>query len=723
MSNVLEGLNPQQKEAVLHINGPLLIFAGAGSGKTKVLTHRIAYLIEQGVAPQNILALTFTNKAAGEMKKRVQSLLEQKAESGEQSTKNTTNQQLSILNSQLSIPFLGTFHSFCLQFLKREIKVLGYRSDFSVYDEYDKTQALKEVYKILNLDPKQVVLKAVSGVISKAKNELKDPFAFSETTGSYFEEITAKIYLEYQTLLKKNNALDFDDLLMLTAVILKNNNEILLKYQNYYQYILIDEYQDTNTAQYFITNALAKKHQNLCVVGDDYQAIYSWRGADFRNILNFKRDYPNAKVIVLEQNYRSTKKILEAANEIIKKNQNKAEKNLWTQNSEGDPIVLCEAFNENDEARKIIEYIKSENKKEEKLNLKDFVVLYRTHAQSRAIEEALVREGIPYKIIGGLKFYDRAEIKDILAFLKIILNPLDKVSVIRVINKPVRSIGNKTIEKIDEYGEKNGLNFIESLSKITEILGKDSKSSLGCQEFYAIYEKIKQKSEELDPSSLIDFILEESGYKSFIIDGTLEGEARMENILELKSTAEIYSEFPAKEGLKMFLEKVSLITDLDTLENEQNVLTLMTLHNAKGLEYNQVFLVGMEEGLFPHSRSLDNPHEMEEERRLCYVGFTRARKKLFLSYASSRLYFGSIQSNLPSRFLQDVPRHLIKDAKIQNEQTKIEARESYKIGDKVSHQSFGEGVVADVMGDEIVILFGKAGYKTLSLDFAVLKKH
>ncbi len=615
MSNILDGLNNQQKEAVITTEGPILILAGAGSGKTKALTHRVAYLINQKkISPYNILVVTFTNKASEEMISRINTLIDQKTK---------------IINKPIPklLPWAGTFHSICVKILRKEIDVLGFRRSFLIYDQNDSLNAIKYAMESLKIDKKQYNPKAIKNFISGAKNELLTPSQYRKYAQGHFSEIVQKVYEQYQKDLKTANALDFDDLLMKTVELFQKFPEALKRWQELFRYILVDEYQDTNHVQYTLIKLLAKKHQNLFVIGDDYQAIYGFRGANFRNILDFEKDYPKAKIIKMDQNYRSTKKIVNAAQKIIEKNILRSKKSLWTDNEEGMPAIIYEAENEVSEAEFILDEI---NALKHIGTLSDFVVLYRTNAQSRIFEEMLLRRDIPYRLIGALRFYDRKEIKDILAYLKLILNPKDKVSLRRIINTPPRGIGAKTQSLIGE---------INQHPKIVK--------------FYQTMDKLRKEALETSVEELIDEILVETSYKNYILDGTEEGESRLENIKELKSVAQDTT------NLEEFLEKVALVSDIDNLDRSKKAVTLMTLHNAKGLEFPIVFIVGMEEGLFPHSRSMAEPMEMEEERRLCYVGMTRARKKLYLSYARTRMLFGGMSANQPSRFISDIPEDLI----------------------------------------------------------------
>lgn len=618
--DILENLNPMQKEAVLTTEGPVLILAGAGSGKTKALTHRIAYLIkEKKIHPQNILAVTFTNKAAGNMTERINSLL---TVHGSPSTENV-GERLSV-NGKL-LPWMGTFHSICAKILRREIHHLGYTRSFTIYDEDESLVAIKQAMDDLGIDKKNFNPKTIKHYISGAKNELLSPTDYKKFAQGYFGEIIIKVYSEYQKILKSANALDFDDLLVKTVELYLKFPEILAHYQNLFQYILIDEYQDTNFVQYKLVNLLSAKHKNICVVGDDFQSIYGFRGANFRNILDFEKDYPNAKVIKMEQNYRSTKTIIEAAQKVVEKNVLRSDKTLWTENETGLPIMIYEAFNELDE----VEFVKNEiNALKNFQSLNDFVVLYRTNAQSRILEEIFLQNGIPYRLIGALRFYERKEVKDILAYLKLIINPNDRVALKRIINVPTRGIGEKTFKEMDYKNPK-------------------------IEKFMEMMENMRERSKVLSTDQLIDEITIMSGYKRFILDGTEEGENRWENIEELKSVAIKH------ETLEDFLETVALIADIDNLDASSEAVTFMTMHNAKGLEFPIVFIVGLEEGLFPHANCLADPSELEEERRLCYVGMTRAKERLYMSNAQSRMIFGSISANPPSRFLREIPEELV----------------------------------------------------------------
>lgn len=681
MQKILAPLNNKQREAVETIKGPLLIIAGAGSGKTKTLVHRLAYLIDYAqVKPNNILAVTFTNKAAAEMKERTKKLL------GKDLT---------------SLPVMGTFHSVCVRLLRQEIDVLGYNKNFAIFDDQDSLRLLKKIIKDQDLDPKNISARSIAVLISRAKNELISATEYNRTAQEAIENITSKIYDQYQEELKLHNALDFDDLIMMVVTIFLNHPEILKKYQDIFKYILVDEYQDTNHAQYVLIKLLAQKNKNLCVVGDDSQSIYGWRGADMRNILNFEKDYPEAKVVLLEQNYRSTKHILQAANEIIKYNISQKEKNLWTENINGSKLTIKEAedqlaegefiikqiLNIKDETKKVSEEIVYEPEdsiidkilksntfktyKKEKVistevknNIKNtdfsrYVVLYRTNAQSRALEEAFLQYGVPYHIVGGIKFYERKEIKDIIAYLRALANPQDWVSLERIYNEPARGLGKTSWLKIEKIARKKNINFLALEKKDLNSLGEKAVNAFFT--WQNIFIDLTKKINELTPTEIIQLTAEKSGIKASILDGSSEGENRWENIKELLTVTKKYNKLKGVDGLNSFLEEVCLISDQDDVDESAKAINLMTIHAAKGLEFPVVFVVGMEEGLFPHTRSLFNPEEMEEERRLCYVAITRAREKLYFVYASRRTIYGKEQVNAASRFLDDLPKDIVQN--------------------------------------------------------------
>jgi len=660
VTNLLQNLNPEQQKAVLATEGPVLVLAGAGSGKTKALTHRIAYLVrEKKVSPYNILAVTFTNKAASEMQNRVAILLSGNKELGIMNKgSENPNSYFDIPNSAGEIRFLwlGTFHSVCVRILRREADYIGFSRSFTIYDDGDQLSVVKKIMRDLNIDPKNYNPKSIQYFISGAKNELIDSSNYKKYINSPFEKVIASVYERYEKYLHQANAFDFDDLIMQCVILFQNNPAILEKYQKLFRYILIDEYQDTNQAQYIWAKLLAAKNKNIMVVGDDYQSIYSWRGANFRNILNFEKDYKDAVVVKLEQNYRSTKTILEAANEVIKFNENKTDKKLWTENCEGKPITIYEALNEKDEAEFVAMEIKSIANRQPPTAYSEIAILYRTNAQSRAVEEAFLRFKIPYKVVGGVRFYERKEVKDILSYLRLMNNPKDFEALERAVSAPPSGIGEKTMAKLRE------------LSITNYQLPSNDQLSIKVQKFFGMLKNLHDYSlmHSLDQS--IMEIAEKSGYKAFLLDGSPEGEGRWENILELSTVAE-QIEVNAKSQnqdeendqtpLEMFLEQVALVQDTDQIDQGEGVVTLMTMHAAKGLEFKAVFIVGVEEGLFPHSRALMDASEMEEERRLCYVGITRAKERLYLIYAQERNIYGRFQSNEKSRFIENIPEHLL----------------------------------------------------------------
>jgi len=676
MHKILASLNNKQREAVQIVKGPLLVLAGAGSGKTKTLVHRIAYLMDhEDVKPQNILAVTFTNKAAQEMKKRVRELLGKGVK---------------------VVPIMGTFHAICVQILRREIKCLNYKPSFVIYDEHDSLNLIKKVVKDFGYDRETFSAKAAQILISQAKNNLLKPANYSEQANEQIEQIVSRVYEKYQQELKECNALDFDDLIMKVVEIFMEFPEILNKYQTIFQYILVDEYQDTNHAQYILVKLLAAKHHNLCVIGDDFQSIYAWRGARMENILNFEKDYPDTKVILLEQNYRSTKNILHGANEIIKYNIGQKEKVLWTENPRGELITVKEAEDERGEAdfiiRKILDLpeenveeityepedsilekiikskafqqskIKREVSQELKIKIRktdfsQYVVLYRTNAQSRALEEAFLEYGIPYRIIGGIKFYERKEVKDILSYLRLLVNPSDWVSLERIINEPTRGIGPTTARKFEQICREQKKDIINITAK--ELGSLKEKNLQAILNFHKVIQELEKKFTKLSVPEIIDLVAEKTGYQKYLLDGSEEGENRWANVQEIKTVAKKYFTLKGAAGLHALLEEVSLVSDQDEIDEDVSAVNLMTIHSAKGLEFPIVFVVGLEEGLFPHSRSLFNPEELEEERRLCYVAITRAKKQLYLVYAQQRTIFGATQNNEPSRFLGDLPAEIV----------------------------------------------------------------
>lgn len=629
MDEILKNLNPGQKEAVTITEGPLLILAGPGSGKTRVLTHRLAYLIKSGVSPTNILAVTFTNKAADEMGSRIKKLL---------GNRNLT-----------SLPFVGTFHSFCLRTLRREIDKLGYEKTFVIYDEDDQLNLIKQITQDLGINKDQFPTKKVATTISALKSEYIDANEYEQEAGGYFEKTIGKIYSAYQKELKGKNALDFDDLIMFTVKLFEKFPEVLEKYQEKFRYILVDEYQDTDPIQYRLIKLLASKYKNLCVVGDDAQSIYSFRNADFRNVLNFEKDYPKAKVVTLDQNYRSTQTILDAASRVISKNVYQKPKNLWTENPKGSLISIVETWDEKSEAEFVVKKIKEFLEQGYKLN--DFAVFYRINAQSRALEETFIRHHILYKLVGAIRFYQRKEVKDLVSYLKFI-DSNDLISLERIINVPARGIGRITLEKILKQG-----------------LGKSAKEKTEVNAFYKLINKAMELANKEPLSQVLKFILKETNYKNYLKKtygdnilqtGLPEDEIRWQNIEELINVSTDYDEFKPPQGLKEFLEKTALLSEADEVNEQKEVVHLMTLHTAKGLEFPIIFIIGCEEGILPHSRSLINPLDVEEERRLFYVGMTRSKVHLHLILARIRANWGLKETNPPSRFLTEIPEKLIK---------------------------------------------------------------
>jgi DNA helicase-2/ATP-dependent DNA helicase PcrA len=657
---MLKDLNEKQREAVRQTKGPVLIIAGPGSGKTKTLTYRIVYLIkEEGVRPENILAVTFTNKAASEMRTRVSALLHE-VNAMPQAVNNDDPFSMYFRRDQSALPLIGTFHSLCVRILREDAEVLGYRRDFVIYDSDDQLGLVKDVMKELNLSAEQFNPRMVHGAISDAKNALKGPEQLLNMEDSFFGENVAKVYALYQKRLRECNAMDFDDLIMQTTLLFANHPSVLQKYQERFHYVMVDEYQDTNHAQYKLVDLLSKKHRNLCVVGDDWQSIYRWRGADIQNILDFEKNYSEAKTVLLEQNYRSTQNILDAAYGVIAKNRNRKEKKLWTEKKGGKLIVVYEAANEKGEAEFIIGEIAKLNRGLDgpKVNLNDVAILYRTNAQSRSIEESFLSFSVPYKIVGGIKFYQRKEVKDVLAYLRFVQNTSDLASLERIINIPARKIGKATLDKVVKLMRAGSNDFLDTIFNYAgKELTKDKLSRL--KAFAELVRGMKEQMQMVETDEFLEYVLKEVDYEHYVKDGTEEGESRWENVRELFSALEKYRKLGASEGVKAFLEDVALVSDVDEMEEQSDAVTLMTLHAAKGLEFDTVFMIGMEEGLLPHSRSLNDDSEMEEERRLCYVGMTRAKRNLFLTYARTRKIFGSIQANNESRFLSDIPVQLV----------------------------------------------------------------
>ena len=763
---IIQGLNNKQKEAVLATEGPCLVIAGAGSGKTKVLTHKIAYDIANGVKPWNILAITFTNKAANEMKERIEKLIGDDAKD----------------------VWMGTYHSICVRILRRYIDRIGYKSDFVIFDTSDQRTLVKECLKTLKVDDKLFTDRAVLSEISNGKNEMLEPKAYSvKYAGDFRKEKIAEIYELYQSKLRENNAIDFDDIINFTIKILTENPDVLEYYTEKFQYILVDEYQDTNKAQFTLVSLFASRYGNITAVGDNDQGIYSFRGADITNILNFERDFPGTKIIKLEQNYRCTGNILKAANAVIKHNENKYEKNLWTENDEGQiPCIYC-GEDEYDEGRYIVEQI-NHLRTEEYYKYSDFTVLYRMNAQSRAIEDILMREQIPYKVIGGLKFYERKEIKDIIAYLRLIHNTADNLSLRRIINEPKRGIGKTSLDKIQEISDKTGISMYEIIKNAQEY--ELNRVYLSSRDFINQIEELRNKKDELKISDLIKETLKNTGYtKALEQENSVEAETRIENLEEFLTVAIEFEEQSADNTLAEFLENITLSSDIDNLEDQEDSVTLMTLHSAKGLEFPVVFLVGMEEGIFPGYKSIGEPKELEEERRLFYVGITRAKQYLYLTCAKHRTIFGSTSYNQVSRFVKEIPEELlegyaevverntsnnedfkdfgyrwsygkgqtVKTYKIDEPEVKSVASSivdtkpknnfrfrtaesflntiknkdegidlsKYQVGQRVYHKKFGEGVITKLEKEDddikVDLEFDKVGHKRLMAKFAGLE--
>jgi DNA helicase-2/ATP-dependent DNA helicase PcrA len=720
--DILTGLNPAQKDAVEAINGPVLILAGPGSGKTRVITHRVAYLIKVvGVNPRSIMAVTFTNKAAREMEERLDKLVSS-------SVQNLT---------------LGTFHAICARILRQDGKAIGIDNKFVIYDDDDQISLIKRSLQDLALDPKQFAPRALQSVISNAKSQM---LGAADLRGkSYFEEVTRRVYERYERLLADSNALDFDDLLMKTVLLFRQNKETLEKYQARYMHIQVDEFQDTNLVQYELVKLLAGKYRNICVVGDPDQSIYSWRAADIRNILNFEKDFPDAKVILLEQNYRSTQLILDAATHVISANKQRKPKSLWTENEKGQPPNVIETYSEDEEAQWVVNEIdKLVRSKEVKAG--DCAIMFRTNAQSRVLEEAFIRYGMPYKLVAGTRFYERREVKDIIAYLRLIQNPYDTVSLNRVINVPQRGIGERSLDELSRWAQSQGVNEYKALQLLAD--SKDSSAELpfsvrtvkSLAGFAVMIESFIEKSKDSNIVALFDHVVEKSGYKQYIT-ALVDGDERWENVLELRGVAQDYKDLSPGEGLTAFLEGVALVSDVDSLDEKVDTVTLITLHQAKGLEFPVVFIIGMEEGILPHYKSIDDPAQLEEERRLCYVGITRAKQKVYLVRAFRRHLMGSSAVNKPSRFLLDIPSNLITRGGVTEKEDEwstksIDAREKeikprdglpeFKAGDHVKHEQFGEGVVVNyhkVKNDaEVVVAFDGAGVKRFLLSFAKILK-
>jgi len=720
--DLLTSLNPQQQKAVMCTEGPLLIMAGAGSGKTRVLVHRVAYLIEEkGVDPSRILAITFTNKAANEMRERIEKMV------------GPSSQKM----------WIGTFHATCARILRQDIHHLGFNRNFVIYDDSDQQTLIKQCLKEINLDEKKFPPRGIAATMSNAKNKCWDPEKFRLMAGNYYEAKVADIYKLYQKKLGENNALDFDDLIMKTVELFGQRPEVLRYYQHKFQYILVDEYQDTNHSQYRFIRMLAEKHENLCVVGDPDQSIYRWRGADIQNILDFEHDYARAQVIKLEQNYRSTQNILDAANAVIQYNPGRKEKNLWTDKGRGAKIVYRVTEDERAEANFVAETAYRLHQQAE-ASYRDCVILYRTHAQSRALEEAFIKYKIPYRIYGGIKFYDRKEIKDTMAYLKVLSNPEDSVSLARIINEPKRGIGASTWEKMESYAARKGESIYSALGKLPEIDGLSPRAINTVQNFYEMMQELMEKKNNLFLTQLVQEIWQVTGYERVLaMDNSPEGESRLENLQEFLSVTAEFDRTAEEPTLENFLAQVSLATDLDSFREEDEAVTMMTLHTAKGLEFPVVFMVGMEEGVFPHSRAMLEPEEMEEERRLCYVGMTRAKERLYLTRAYHRMLWGNSQYNNESRFLKEIPPELLMEENGHN----IGGRRSdpvqkslfpgrahrtpadmnlLNLGDKVQHAKFGTGVIVKTDGSgedmEVSVAFPQNGIKTFILKYAPIRK-
>jgi len=721
--DILTELNPAQREAAEAINGPVLILAGPGSGKTRVITYRIAYLIRVcRVSPRRILAVTFTNKAAREMEARLHRLV-----TG--SVKDLT---------------LGTFHAICARILRMDGKPIGVDPRFVIFDEEDQLSLIKRGIQEVGLDPKQYAPRAIASAITAAKSRMLTPADYIQQSHSYFDEVVGRVYESYQQLLTESSGLDFDDLLMKTVWLFRNSPEILSRYQERYLHILVDEFQDTNLTQYELVKQLAGKYHNICVVGDPDQSIYSWRFADLRNILSFEKDYPQAKLVLLEQNYRSTKMILETASYIISANQQRKPKDLWTENELGELTTVVETYTEQEEAQFVVNEIER-LVGQGKVRLGDCAVMYRTNAQSRALEEAFVRFGTPYKLVAATRFYERREIKDIIAYLRLIQNPYDSVSLLRVINVPQRGIGQQTLARLSGWAKSMGISQYEALRNISEPEGDEkplfsphiARALVG---FLNLVEGLIARSQELNLVDLFDLVVERSGYREYIL-GQPDGEERWDNILELRTVAQQYCDLGSPDSLTTFLERVTLVSDVDGLDESVDVATLITLHQSKGLEFPVVFIVGMEDGILPHFKSFGDPAQMEEERRLCYVGVTRAKQRVYLVRAFRRSLMGSSTINRPSRFLDDIPRHLISGGGLwQGEDSHIATAmyswnkpsapslttQQLNAGDHVRHAQFGNGVVVSCQpvkdDSEVVVAFKGQGVKKLLLSFAKLEK-
>ena len=712
---ILDKLNAKQQEAVKVKEASILVIAGAGSGKTKVLTHRIAYLIfQKKIDPKNILAVTFTNKAAQEMKNRIEWL----------------GKVISSRNMMKGL-WMGTFHSICTRILRQEINILGYDKNFVIYDQSDQLSMIRRCLVTLDLDNKKYSPNVIAAIINRAKNNLEDVELFEYNAIGYFKKIVARVYQEYQISLLENNAMDFGDLILLTVKLFKERPVTLEHYQNQFRFILVDEYQDINIAQYQLIKLLSNRDHNLFVVGDPDQSIYKFRGADLSNILRFEQDFPQSRVIKLEQNYRSTKVILEGATNLIKHNRNRKEKELWTDKKGGEKIICFEAASALDEALFVSQEIIKLNKEEDRA-FKNFAILYRTNAQSRAFEEIFNQQGVPFRIVGGLRFYERKEVKDILAYLRFIYDQKDGVSFFRIVNNAKLGIGKITLSKIEKLARKNNLNFYQALKQGLRVITISADRKEAIKKFIAVIDELNAKKKEIKGSKLlIELIRKINFYEELKKEGEFKAQGKIENIKELILAIQEFEENNEDKSITAFLEYVALITDIDLYKGEEDVVTVMTLHSAKGLEFPVVFITGFEEGIFPHSRSLNNEEELEEERRLCYVGMTRAKERLYLTYAWRRNLNGNTLFNSVSRFISEIPKHLKEKADIEkgeeipspdNRRKKIEV----VVGDKIRHADWGIGTILNKTDTEndifITVDFGKLGLKKLSMNFAPLEK-
>lgn len=793
MHELLLKLNDKQREAVTTTEGPLLVIAGAGSGKTRALTHRIVYLMsEKKTSPWNILAVTFTNKAAQEMKERILKLAAIGSEGG------GANGFLDAdyWRGGSDIPTIGTFHSLCVRILRKHAHVIDHETAFTIYDMTDQEILMKRLMEERKMDPKKMNPRAILSGISGAKNQLITPKEYLRYANTHFTEKVAELYLPYQETLRKNSAMDFDDLIMKTVEIFHGDKAVLNEYQERFSFISVDEYQDTNHAQYILVKLLAEKYRNLCVIGDEDQSIYSWRGATIRNILDFEKDYPNAKIIKLEQNYRSTQEILDGAHSVISLNSQRKEKRLWTSKIGGEKIHVLMARSERAEGEMVAEEILRILKSHERPDYRDFVILYRTNAQSRVMEEVFLRYSLPYKIIGGIKFYERKEIKDLLAYLRVIQNPCDGVSLLRILNVPARNIGLKTLEALQRFASSRGaggISLFEAMEEVASFLSSarsdqeparpdphsparslrshdavtDSRIEhfsgakiQALEKFSALIRKLQQINSNETAAGLIQYVLEETGYRAFLDDGSSEGEERLENVRELISVAKKYDSLDPGMSLRVFLEEVSLISDADLVNESANSVTMMTVHSAKGLEFPNVFVVGLEEGIFPHGRNVLERDQLEEERRLMYVAMTRAKERLYLLFAQERLLYGEYRHNAPSQFLEVLPKEIVErnyqafdsevlvrrdraigngiipprnakreaSSKLISETSKpvpMENIESpYRDGDRVVHRDYGSGVVLNAVGGVVTVVFEdtSVGVKKLAVSIAPMKK-